>query len=151
FHRADPERLRDQALRGVTAERRTPLPRYTATHGGAAGSTVDISPLAGEWQNVNAASTDVRRVNLSAADGASLQWAAAESAERPWLAVVPFAAAPDSAVPIGFTARLAAHGIDAIVTGYATRGILVLDCHARCDDGRRDHLVREFFARPRLQ
>jgi hypothetical protein len=145
FHRADAARSRDQASRGFTATRRTPLPRYAAESGRAASAPPDIAPLAGEWDNVNAASADVRRVTLSAADGASLRPAGA--ADGPWLHVVPFAAAPDSTVPIGFTARMTAGGADAIVSGYATRGILVLDCHTRCSDGRRDHLVREFFSR----
>ena len=146
FHRADVVRQSDQASRGLTAMRHTPHPRYAAESGRAASATLDIVPLAGEWDNVNAASTDVRRVTLSATDGASLQLAAA--AESPWLPVDPFATAPDSTVPIGFTARMIAGGADAIVSAYATRGILVLDCHTRCRDGRRDHLVREFFARP---
>jgi len=148
FHRADADRRRDQASRGVTAGRRTPHPRYAAVHADAASALLDITPLAGEWENVNHASTDVHRVSLSATDGASLQWAGGVAADSRWLPVVPFAAAPDSAVPIGFTARMTTHGVDAIVSGYGTRGILVLDCHTRCEDGRRDHLVREFFARP---
>jgi len=148
FHRVDADRQRDQASRGFTAERRTPHPRYAAVLAGAASATLDITPLAGEWENVNHASTDVRRVSLSATDGALLHWAGAVAADSPWLPVVPFAAAPDSAVPIGFTTRMTIHGMDAIVSGYATRGILVLDCHTRCEDGRRDHLVREFFSRP---
>jgi hypothetical protein len=146
FHRADAARHRDQASRGLTATRRTPHPRYAAESGRAASARPDIAPLAGEWHNVNAASTDVRRVSLSATDGASLQLA--DAADSPWFHVVPFAAAPDSTVTIGFTARMTAGGADAIVSGYATRGILVLDCHTRCSDGRRHHLVREFFSRP---
>jgi hypothetical protein len=149
FHRADADRQHDQASRGFTTERRTPHPRYAAVHAGAVSAMLDIAPLAGEWENVNDASTDVRRVSLSETDGASLHWASEAPADSPWLPVVPFAAAPDSAVPIGFTARMTIRGMDAIVSSYATRGILVLDCHARCEDGRRDHLVREFFARPR--
>jgi hypothetical protein len=148
FHRADADRQRDQASRGLTAERRTPHPRYAAVHAGAASAMLDIAPLAGEWENVNDASTDVRRVSLSATDGASLHWAGAVAADGAWLPVVPFAASPDSAVPIGFTARMTIYGVDAIVSSYATRGILVLDCHTHCEDGRRDHLVREFFSRP---
>jgi hypothetical protein len=146
FHRADADRQRDQASRGFTAARRTPHPRYAAVDAGAARAMLDIAPLAGEWENVNHASTDVRRVSLSAADGASLHWA--DAAVSPRLPIVPFAGAPDSVVPIGFTARMTIHGVDAIVSGYATRGVLVLDCHTRCEDGRRDHLVREFFSRP---
>ena len=148
FHRADADRRRDQASRGVTAERRTSHPRYAPVHAGTASAMLDIAPLAGEWENVNHASTDVRRVSLSATDGVSLHWAGAVAADSPWLRVAPFAAAPDSAVPIGFTGRMTIPGRDAIVSGYATRGILVLDCHTRCEDGRRDHLVREFFSRP---
>jgi hypothetical protein len=146
FHRADAARQLDQASRGFTATRHTPHPRYAAESGPAASARLDIAPLAGEWDNVNTASTDVRRVSLSATDGASLQRAAA--AEGPRLPVVPFATSPGSTVPIGFTARMIADGADAIVSAYATRGILVLDCHTRCSDGRRDHLVREFFSRP---
>jgi hypothetical protein len=147
FHRVDADRHGDQASRGYTERRRTQHPRYAAGYTGAASTPLDIAPLAGEWENVNRASTDVRRVSLSATEGIRLHWAGTAAGDRHWLPVVTFAAAPDSAAPIGFTARLTVPGTDAIVSGYATRGILVLDCHRRCADGR-DHLVREFFSQP---
>ena len=150
FHRYDDERQRDQQARGFSDDRRIECARYTAVRPGDPPAPLDLSPLAGDWDNVNGTSPDVRRVTLSAADGVCLHWSSGRSgAPAPrWSPAVPFAAAADGATPIGFASRLTAAGSDAIVTTYCTRGILVLDCHIRCDDGSRDHLVREFFCRP---
>ena len=150
FHRCDDERQRDQQARAFRDDRRTESARYTDVRPGDPPAPLDVTPLAGEWDNVNDTSPDVRRVSLSVANGVCLQWASGPSgvpADR-WSPVVPFAVAADDATPIGFTARLTAAGSEAIVTSYCTRGILVLDCHVRCEDERRDHLVREFFCRP---
>lgn len=151
FHRCDPERRSDLESRGYTDDRRTARPRYPVVYSGAQPAALDITPLAGDWDNVNRASPDVRRVSVCATNGACVQWssdASAAAADRHWLPIVPFAAAADDVTPIGFAARMTTAGSDAIVTAYSTRGILVLDCHTRCEDGRRDHLVREFFYRP---
>jgi hypothetical protein len=149
FHRSDPERTIDLESRGYTGDRPTAQPRYTAGRPGTQPLALDSAPLAGEWDNVNHASPDVRRVTISAASGARLHWssAAAGAADPDWLPIVPYAMAADDATSLGFSSRMIETGSDAIVTGYSTRGILVLDCHVHCEDGRRDHLVREFFYR----
>jgi len=150
FHRGDPERTADLKSRGYTDDRQTARPRYTAVHPGARPVALDITRLTGDWDNVNRASPDVRRVTVSAGSEACLQWssAAALAADRRWSSpIVPFAVAADDATSLGFSSRMSAAGNDAIVTAYSTRGILVLDCHVHCQDGRRDHLVREFFSR----
>jgi hypothetical protein len=149
FHRADPERTTDLESRGYTDERRTARPRYTAVQPGAQPVAIDITRLAGDWDNVNRASPDVQRVTVSVANGACLQWssAAAGAADLHWSAIVPFAVAADDMTSVGFTSRMTGTGSEAIVTAYSTRGILVLDCHVHCEDERGDHLVREFFSR----
>lgn len=150
FHRCDHERQRDQHAHGYGDDRRTERARYTDVRPGDPPTPLDVTPLAGDWDNVNGTSPDVPRVTVSVANGVCLQWSSdpsGASADR-WSPIVPFAVAADDATPIGFTSRLTAAGSEAIVTSYCTRGILVLDCHIRCDDERRDHLVREFFCRP---
>lgn len=146
FHRADADRQGDQVLRGCTGRRQTSHPRYTSGYEGDTTATLNIAALAGEWDNVNQASTDVHRVSLATPDGIWLHWAGAAAGRPSWQPVTPFAAAPDSTATLGVTTRITNAHTDAIVTGYATRGILVLDCHTRCMNGHRDHLVREFFA-----
>jgi hypothetical protein len=150
FHRCDDERQRDQHARGFCDGRRTERARYTDVRPGDPLAPLDVTPLAGAWDNVNGTSPDVRRVTLSVTSGVCLQWSSdppGAPADR-WSPIDPFAVAADDATPIGFASRLTAAGTEAIVTSYCTRGILVLDCHIRCEDGRRDHLVREFFCRP---
>ena len=150
FHRCDHERQRDQQARGYGDERRTERARYTGVSPGDPPAPLNLTLLAGDWDNVNGTSPDVRRVTLSAAAGVRLQWSSdppGAPADR-WSPGVPFAVAGDDVTPIGFTSRPTAAGSEAIVTSYCTRGILVLDCHIRCHDERRDHLVREFFCRP---
>lgn len=150
FHRCDDERRRDQQARGLSDDRRTEGARYTDVRPGSPPAPLDVSLLAGDWDNVNGTSPGVRRVTVSVANGLCLQWSSdpsGASAAR-WSPIVPFAVAADDPTPIGFASRLIAAGSEAIVTSYCTRGILVLDCHICCEDERRDHLVREFFCRP---
>lgn len=158
FHKADPDRLRDQARRGIGDDKRTPAARYVnhapgePSPAGSSSAPIDLSALGGLWHNANAINPDVARLTVQpCGDEFVLRlFGAGDEVPSDWggRPVTAYCAATDPSVPIGFCTVYDGDRFHAIVTAYGACGVLVLDCHTTFKDATRSAcLFREFFHR----